>query len=648
MVIPGGYKAEKVQGAANQRVKVAKKTSARKKEEEKKTTAQESVVSTSRKQPEVADTTMQETPVAASTTTDGEARETPAYARFKQMQQALENSGSGTTPADSSVQNKGLPKWRKQTKSKVALVVAGILGVIAVIGGSFWGINADKAAKAESLAAEYHNSSHQIVAQAGDDIDKALANYDTAVRYVDEVSTEDVAAKLNIQTMTTDAVNDVITVMQDNLSSAEVSLDEANTTYTTMTTYEGQDALTILDKEYEAKNWSKVNEIGAAISENAKIISSLTGDVNTKTNSIFEAYQTLQSEASKTAQEIANNYYNVTIPNLGTIVSSDIKSIEQSVEIAAGYVESINATNADQTVKDKIAAAHKVAQDNQTLADTEFATYMALYDQLQQNYNAGNYAAVSQLGEQMIDSATKINGYATLANENATKAATYYAEYQETANEAYTQAVFEVEFSQSDLTNPEIMKYLINSEKGGKVVGVEQCVYNSNNGEVNMLLDCTDLFGRPYTNLITATIANGLNKDQLTASNLVERLKSNDVVKSQVFDTAMESVAGEGATGTMNAGQKNEVSGDVKVSYSVTTSYNAKTGKTTIKAQAIAVVEDENGNITYKVYSVDPVVRSGNIKVTAELREEFSSKLAQKISADTSLQIDEEASLNQQ
>lgn len=585
--------------------------------------------------------------------------ETPAYARYAQVQQAMAAAGGKTTSADSVVQNKGMPKWRKQNKSRVALIVAGVLAVAAIIGGSFWAVNADRAntnldraEQAETntvtLAEEYYNNSQQIVSSAEGEINKAQENYTTAKSYVDEVTTDSGASTFDIKTMSTNSVNDIITTMQSDLTSARISLSDAQTTYEAMTIYEGQDAIELLNKEYEAKNWEKVNEIGAAIAGNANTISSLTTDVNTKTNNIFVSYQTLRSEADKTAQDLANNYYNVTIPNLNTIVSSDMNSIEQALNGTADLLAKINETNADQSIKEEIGVAHALIVGYQNLADSEFETYMAYYDQLQQNYNAGNYEAVSQNGEDMIDSATKINEYSNSVHENYTGAMETYAEYQETANEEYTQATFNIEFTENDLSNPEIMRYLINSDKVGKVISVEQCVYNSKNGEVSMLLDCIDGFGRPYTSVLSTTIASGLNREQLTVSELINRIKTSEVVTNQAFDTTMENVAGAGATGIMNAGQENEVSGNIEVRYSINASYDKKTDKTTITAQAIAIITDADGNITYKVYSIDPVGRLGDIEVTSELREEFSNKLAQKINADTSLEIVEENTLEQE
>lgn len=585
--------------------------------------------------------------------------ETPAYARYAQVQQAMAAAGGKTTSADSVVQNKGMPKWRKQNKSRVALIVAGVLAVAAIIGGSFWAVNADRAntnldraEQAETntvtLAEEYYNNSQQIVSSAEGEINKAQENYTTAKSYVDEVTKDSGASTFDIKTMSTNSVNDIITTMQSDLTSARISLSDAQTTYEAMTIYEGQDAIELLNKEYEAKNWEKVNEIGAAIAGNANTISSLTTDVNTKTNNIFVSYQTLRSEADKTAQDLANNYYNVTIPNLNTIVSSDMNSIEQALNGTADLLAKINETNADQSIKEEIGVAHALIVGYQNLADSEFETYMAYYDQLQQNYNAGNYEAVSQNGEDMIDSATKINEYSNSVHENYTGAMETYAEYQETANEEYTQATFNIEFTENDLSNPEIMRYLINSDKVGKVISVEQCVYNSKNGEVSMLLDCIDGFGRPYTSVLSTTIASGLNREQLTVSELINRIKTSEVVTNQAFDTTMENVAGAGATGIMNAGQENEVSGNIEVRYSINASYDKKTDKTTITAQAIAIITDADGNITYKVYSIDPVGRLGDIEVTSELREEFSNKLAQKINADTSLEIVEENTLEQE
>ncbi len=585
--------------------------------------------------------------------------ETPAYARYAQVQQAMAAAGGKTTSADSVVQNKGMPKWRKQNKSRVALIVAGVLAVAAIIGGSFWAVNADRAntnldraEQAETntvtLAEKYYNNSQQIVSSAEGEINKAQENYTTAKSYVDEVTTDSGASTFDIKTMSTNSVNDIITTMQSDLTSAGISLSDAQTTYEAMTIYEGQDAIELLNKEYEAKNWEKVNEIGAAIAGNANTISSLTTDVNTKTNNIFVSYQTLRSEADKTAQDLANNYYNVTIPNLNTIVSSDMNSIEQALNGTADLLAKINETNADQSIKEEIGVAHALIVGYQNLADSEFETYMAYYDQLQQNYNAGNYEAVSQNGEDMIDSATKINEYSNSVHENYTGAMETYAEYQETANEEYTQATFNIEFTKNDLSNPEIMRYLINSDKVGKVISVEQCVYNSKNGEVSMLLDCIDGFGRPYTSVLSTTIASGLNREQLTVSELINRIKTSEVVTNQAFDTTMENVAGAGATGIMNAGQENEVSGNIEVRYSINASYDKKTDKTTITAQAIAIITDADGNITYKVYSIDPVGRLGDIEVTSELREEFSNKLAQKINADTSLEIVEENTLEQE
>ncbi len=584
--------------------------------------------------------------------------QTEAYRRYA-MGEALAAQEGTRAPASSATRNSGHLK----KVSKITLILCGILAAVGIFAGvatTNWGTNSSRADKAESVAQEYFNNSRQTVATAESSIEDAQISYKTAEGYVNEVVNNgekfNIAYSGNIEsqdnqnlsdyTVTTKANDTIVVDMQENLAQAQQSLNEAVGTYETMITYEGESAIDKLNAEYAAKNWDKVNEIGSLIAANAAKISQLTSDVTAKTASVGEAYQSLKSEANAQIQEIANNYVNNTIPKLDTIVKSDIASIEQSVNTTTNYVEKINQTVADESIKNQIIQAQTNATENQNLADAELENYMSLYEQLNQNYTNGDYSKVSELGEQMIDSATRINNYATLANQYATLASNVYGEYQENANLDYTSAVYEVEFTQNDLSNPELMKYLIGAEEGGKVVSVEQSLYNRNNGEVSMLLSCTDLFGNPYTNLITAKIANGLNKEQLTASNLIERLKANEQTTSQVFNASMESVAGANATGTMNAGTNNEVSGNLEILYSVIPSYNDKTGKTTINSQAIALIKDSEGNVlSYKVYKTDPVTKTGEVKDEAILKEEFATKLAQKITSDSSLIIVQESGL---
>lgn len=279
-----------------------------------------------------------------------------------------------------------------------------------------------------------------------------------------------------------------------------------------------------------------------------------------------------------------------------------------------------------------------------TKAETTYGEMVSYNDQdsltqLEEAYSAKDYKTVNTIGQYINEKNSTITSELASAGTVMTEVQTAYNEYMAEKNDELANTVINVEFTEADLNNTTMMQYLTSPSLAGKVVSIDQCTYNRTNGEVSILASCTDLFGRAYTNLITSTIAPGLTQAELSASNLITRVQNAESANYQVFNNDMIGLEG---SGVMNNGGE-EVSGDISAQYSVTAVYNAKTGKTTITAQAIVVVKGADGKvISHKVYTAPTATRNGVVKEN-DVKAEFEAKLAGMIEADNTLQIDTEA-----
>ena len=279
-----------------------------------------------------------------------------------------------------------------------------------------------------------------------------------------------------------------------------------------------------------------------------------------------------------------------------------------------------------------------------TKAETTYGEMVSYNDQdsltqLEEAYSAKDYATVNTIGKYINEKNMTITSELASAGTVMTEVQTAYNEYMAEKNDELANTVINVVFTEADLNNTTMMQYLTSPSLAGKVVSIDQCTYNRTNGEVSILASCTDLFGRAYTNLITSTIAPGLTQAELSASNLITRVQNAESANYQVFNNDMIGLEG---SGVMNNGGE-EVSGDISAQYSVTAVYNAKTGKTTITAQAIVVVKGADGKvISHKVYTAPTATRNGVVKEN-DVKAEFEAKLAGMIEADNTLQIDAEA-----
>lgn len=279
-----------------------------------------------------------------------------------------------------------------------------------------------------------------------------------------------------------------------------------------------------------------------------------------------------------------------------------------------------------------------------TKAETTYGEMVSYNDQdsltqLEEAYSAKDYKTVNTIGKYINEKNMTITSELASAGTVMTEVQTAYNEYMAEKNDELANTVINVVFTEAELNNTTMMQYLTSPSLAGKVVSIDQCTYNRTNGEVSILASCTDLFGRAYTNLITSTIAPGLTQAELSASNLITRVQNAESANYQVFNNDMIGLEG---SGVMNNGGE-EVSGDISAQYSVTAVYNAKTGKTTITAQAIVVVKGADGKvISHKVYTAPTATRNGVVKEN-DVKAEFEAKLAGMIEADNTLQIDAEA-----
>mgnify|MGYP001851913617 FL=1 len=556
--------------------------------------------------------------------------------------------GGSQAPANSSGQNKG-----KGTIKKAIKVVLAVAAAIVLVGGltlgHFYG-SAEARAKREAEGADA-----QIVATATDQLDDsatALENAEKAVNGANtQVTTADglvaqVEGRLvgddgaTLSALTMEVRLSASEEMQKNLEEAQTALSTANSTLESMSASQAQ-----MKVEYDNGNYAKVGELNEDVRQNATDIANLTATVTEKTDAITRQFQELLNEAEniineaqgelEKIQQTAQGLY-AQLPEFQTTVATSIELIRQTVTATQGYLTKAQNEGADGNTLTIISDALASAQDYQSKANAEFENFRNLVTQVEQAYTSGDYNSVISIMNNINNSTKTIAEMATSASDCALKAADAYSAFQKEQNDELSNPVTNIEFTQEDLNNYEgVTKYLISPSLGGTITSVDHCEYNKNNGEVSILISGVSKSGSAYTSTITATIATGI--DGLSPLDLVNRLKEVSVNRL-VFESEMETVASDDATATISS-EDGEVTGNADVKYSVNAIYNAKTGKTTITAQAIVVVKDASGNVLdYKVYKTDSEMRKGNVKAN-DVKAEFEAKLADLINADKDVSI---------
>lgn len=524
----------------------------------------------------------------------------------------------------------------KSTASKVlALAVAGIMVIGAAVAVWQWADNAKGKGDAEVVASEmaerYFNSSEGLVAGANSN----LTNADTVLTEA-ENKVEFVQDGFVVSFSLEDNVSD----MENKLEEAQTAMTTAKEAFEDMTTLEdGKNAVETLKNEYNAKNYDKVNEIGAQIEANSKIVNEQTKVVTENATAINVAY-------TATVNEFATTLYTKTIPNLTTIVNSNVKDSEEAAKKANDIFNIINATSASQEFKDSVKENRDLAEEYNNKVLEEKEIYDTLNVAMTSAYNAKAYVEAANYADQMMDSASIIEEYSEAAvNYNYTANETYQSYLEEEnetikdENESLNQSTFDVEFTAGELKN--YAKSLVGPELKGKVVGVEKCTY-SKTGEVSIIVNCTDMKGNPYTNLITGNITAGLSKDEVNASVLMDRLtNSGEKVNYQEFGSTLDIVSKSNSNASLIQGT-NSVSGDLDIKYSIDAKYNGETGYTAISAHAIAVIRDSNGEIVaYKVYSTPKEYYKGNDQAKYnEKANELKNDIIESITNDDLLQAD--------
>lgn len=556
--------------------------------------------------------------------------------------------GGSQAPANSSGQNKGVAALKKPMKVALAAVGAFVLAGVLALG--HFGASANIRAKREAAGAN-----EQIVATATGQLDSSATALETAEKAVNGANTQVTTADglvaqvegrlvgdngATLSALTMEVRLSASEEMQKNLEEAQTALSTANSTLESMSASQAQ-----MQVEYDNGNYAKVGELNDAVNKNASDIAVLTSIVTEKTNAITKQFQELLDEAENIINEAQGELEKIEqtaqglyaqLPEFQTTVATSIELIKQTVTATQGYLIKAQSEGADGATLTTIRGALTSAQGYQSKANAEFENFRNLVTQVEQAYTSGDYNSVISIMNNINNSTKTIAEMATSASDCALKAADAYSAFQKEQNDELSNPVTNIEFTQEDLNNYEgVTKYLISPSLGGTITSVDHCEYNKNNGEVSILISGVSKSGKAYTSTITATIATGI--DSLSPLDLVNRLKEVSINRL-VFESEMETVAGEDATATISS-EDGEVTGNADVKYSVNAIYNAKTGKTTITAQAIVVVKDASGNVLdYKVYKTDSEMRKGNVKAN-DVKAEFEAKLAALINADKDVSI---------
>lgn len=575
------------------------------------------------------------------------------------------SESSEATDNNSVVENTGnnqvkFKQWAKLKKTIGVVALAAVAVACALTAGHFVGVyvkensaNASRADKNEQLAEEEGNRADQnaeearenaqsaynavggLVTNAFSNINKATTTYNTANNFVSqlegtsEVEDEEIATAF--ASLSQNVREETASDLSKLLSEAQTSLNSANTEYEQMIA-----SRTELNEQYEAGNWTEVNTINESITTNSSNIASYTDDANAKANEVISSLNELIEQAQESIKEAEESLAQTKataeklyagLPAFASAVSDSLDLISTSISSIESYVNK----GADEQTQSQLETLLLSAETSQNNAQNSKITFDALYAQIESNFQAENYNTVLELMNSLTDTVQSIANESAIASQDALDAADVYAEYQQAVNDELSKVTLNIEFTDADLSNYQgITKYLINANLGGRVNSVDQCVYNKNSGEVTILLNCTSIDGTEYVNLITGNIATGLS--ELTPTTLIDRLK-NVTTQSQVYDLNM-SLSNSSAT-------VGEITGDCQIQYSIDTKYNSKTGKTTITANAILIVRDADGNVSYKTYTISPALRDGRL-TEDDVKLEYESKLSSMILSDTSITLTDE------
>ena len=375
-----------------------------------------------------------------------------------------------------------------------------------------------------------------------------------------------------------------------------------------------------------SENENLTNENENLTNENENLANENENLGNANTDLIDQAQQ-----ASEQTRQTAEMLYSQ-MPELQATLTSSMNLINQALGATQDYYLNAESEGASQEVLSAIEENINQIAEYQADAEIEQDTFDENVLQVEEDFEAGEYNSVITLMNELNKSVQTIGNLATQSSDSALQAAETYSQFQKELDE---NPIVDIEFTEADLNNYKgITKYLIHQDMLGSINGVDFCQYNRDNGEIVILVNGTSFKGVPYRNLITATIANGLQ--DLTAQGLIDRIKNVPQTR-QVFDSELDGDFMQEITGGSTSASLNSVSGNFDVQCKVNAQYNKNTGSTTITASALAVVTDDEGKVlSYKVYSISPETRRGNIK-TSEIQLEFEGKLADIIEVDSAV-----------
>ncbi len=182
-----------------------------------------------------------------------------------------------------------------------------------------------------------------------------------------------------------------------------------------------------------------------------------------------------------------------------------------------------------------------------------------------------------------------------------------------------------VEFSASTIN--QYKNALANAEKGGVAKDILMNEYDKETGNVTLLVECVGRNRQTYYNLIRYEIKSGMNV--LNETTMLAPLGNGEIVSMTHFDKEIVSQIG-GENTQMSTMKGEQVSGDAAINYSSSANYNVNSDSTTIIANALVTVKDDNGNVVgMNVVSVKKVFQG---KVSANEKDSvMQNALQQKI-----------------
>ncbi len=183
---------------------------------------------------------------------------------------------------------------------------------------------------------------------------------------------------------------------------------------------------------------------------------------------------------------------------------------------------------------------------------------------------------------------------------------------------------------------------LINQGKGGNLLNIVSNDYVKSTGDVTILAECEDAFGRNYYNLFEYQIAPNihvLGEDQMMAP-----IVKGENVSMQSFDKDL--VTDVEGQNTQMSTDKGEVTGTASIKYHITASYNDKKNQTVVNASALVTVTDADGKVSTKVINLTPEKFQGQVKVSdveAQMKKEIVKKVNAVLDREVNLEVEDES-----